>query len=125
MAEQVITESMETVPDAMTVRRTTLPEPTAERPPDLAKGTFEANRPDQLWADDPTYVRTWSGWAYVAFVPDVYSGVIGGRQLATHMRTDLPLERTTRGHRRGSLGRLRRRRLRQRDGRSSQRYFQD
>ncbi|MFF1918863.1 DDE-type integrase/transposase/recombinase [Streptomyces sp. NPDC058239] len=38
------------------------------------------------------YIRTWSGWVYVAFVPDVYSRIIVGRQLATHVRTDLPLD---------------------------------
>ena len=37
-----------------------------------------------------TYVRTWSGWAYVAFVLDVYSRMIVGWQVANHMRTELP-----------------------------------
>ncbi len=40
---------------------------------------------------DMTYVRTWSGWAYVAFVLDVYSRMIVGWQVANHMRTELPL----------------------------------
>ncbi|MFJ6636695.1 DDE-type integrase/transposase/recombinase [Streptomyces sp. NPDC091376] len=39
-----------------------------------------------------TYVRAWSGWAYVAFVPDVYSRMIVGWQVANHMRTELPLD---------------------------------
>ncbi|WP_443060912.1 DDE-type integrase/transposase/recombinase [Streptomyces sp. NBC_00448] len=39
-----------------------------------------------------TYVRTWSGWAYVAFVLDVYSRMIVGWQVANHMRTELPLD---------------------------------
>ncbi|CAM04347.1 IS3 family transposase [Saccharopolyspora erythraea] len=39
-----------------------------------------------------TYVRTWTGWVYVAFVLDVYSRMIVGWQLAGHLRTDLPLE---------------------------------
>ena len=54
-------------------RRTTIPETTAPRPPDLVDRDFTADRPDQLWVADMTYVRTWSGWAYVAFVLDVYS----------------------------------------------------
>ncbi len=73
-------------------RRTTVPEPTAPRPPDLGNRLFTATRPNQLWVADLTYVRTWSGWVYVAFVLDVYSRMIVGWQLATHMRTDLPLD---------------------------------
>ncbi|MDV9195664.1 IS3 family transposase [Streptomyces sp. Wh19] len=73
-------------------RRTTIPEPSAPRPPDLVNRHFRAHRPNQLWVADLTYIRTWSGWVYVAFVLDVYSRVIVGWQLATHMRTDLPLD---------------------------------
>jgi len=73
-------------------RRTTVPEPLAPRPPDLVDRDFTASRPDQLWVADMTYVRTWSGWAYVAFVLDVYSRMIVGWQVANHMRTELPLD---------------------------------
>ncbi|MET7931825.1 IS3 family transposase [Streptomyces sp. NPDC005349] len=73
-------------------RRTTIPEPTVPRPPDLVNRRFAASRPNQLWVADLTYIRTWSGWVYVAFVLDVYSRMIVGWQLATHMRTDLPLD---------------------------------
>lgn len=73
-------------------RRTTVPEPAAPRPPDLVDRDFTATRPNQLWLADLTYVRTWSGWAYVAFVLDAYSRRIVGWQAATHMRTDLPLD---------------------------------
>jgi len=73
-------------------RRTTVPEPSAPRPPDLVDRNFTASRPDQLWVADMTYVRTWSGWAYVAFVLDVYSRMIVGWQVANHMRTELPLD---------------------------------
>ncbi|MFF3632465.1 IS3 family transposase [Streptomyces sp. NPDC002164] len=73
-------------------RRTTIPEPSAPRPPDLVDRDFTASRPDQLWVADMTYVRTWSGWAYVAFVLDVYSRMIVGWQVANHMRTELPLD---------------------------------
>ncbi|MFJ7063624.1 IS3 family transposase [Streptomyces microflavus] len=73
-------------------RRTTVPEPSAPRPPDLVDRDFTASQPDQLWVADMTYVRTWSGWAYVAFVLDVYSRMIVGWQVANHMRTELPLD---------------------------------
>ncbi|MFJ8827613.1 IS3 family transposase [Streptomyces sp. NPDC102467] len=73
-------------------RRTTIPEPSAPRPPDLVNRHFTASRPNQLWVADLTYIRTWSGWVYVAFVLDVYSRMIVGWQCATHMRTDLPLD---------------------------------
>ncbi|MFE1050771.1 IS3 family transposase, partial [Streptomyces olivaceus] len=73
-------------------RRTTVPEPSAPRPPDLVDRDFTASHPDQLWVADMTYVRTWSGWAYVAFVLDVYSRTIVGWQVANHMRTELPLD---------------------------------
>lgn len=73
-------------------RRTTVPEPMAPRPSDLVNRRFTAQRPNQLWLADLTYVRTWSGWVYVAFVLDAYSRRIVGWQAATHMRTDLPLD---------------------------------
>ncbi|MFE6872856.1 IS3 family transposase [Kitasatospora sp. NPDC057692] len=73
-------------------RRTTVPEPAAPRPPDLVNRRFTAERPNQLWLADLTYIRTWSGWVYVAFVLDAYSRRIVGWQAATHMRTDLPLD---------------------------------
>jgi len=73
-------------------QRTTTPEPTTPRPPDLGNRQFTASRPDQLWVADLTYVRTWEGWVYVAFVLDVFSRLIVGWQLASHLRTDLPLD---------------------------------
>ncbi|MGI5440497.1 IS3 family transposase [Streptomyces shenzhenensis] len=73
-------------------RRTTVPEPSAPRPPDLVDRDFTASRPDQLWVADMTYVRAWSAWAYIAFVPDVYSRMIAGWPIANHMRTELPLD---------------------------------
>ena len=53
---------------------------------------FTADRPDRLWVCDLTYLRTWAGFAYLALVIDVFSRRILGWALATHMRTDLPLE---------------------------------
>jgi putative transposase len=70
-------------------RRTTVPEPSAPRPSDLVDRDFTA---DRLWVADMTYVHTWAGWAYVAFVLDVFSRMIVGWQVANHMRTDLPLD---------------------------------
>jgi transposase InsO family protein len=73
-------------------RRTAVPEPSAPRPPDLVDRDFTASRPDRLWVADMRYVRTWSGWAYVAFFLDVYSRMIVGWQIANHMRSELPLD---------------------------------
>jgi putative transposase len=72
--------------------RTTTPDEAAPRPPDLVNRHFTADRPDQLWLADITYVRTWEGWVYVAFVLDAFSRRIVGWQLADHLRTDLPLD---------------------------------
>jgi putative transposase len=72
--------------------RTTTPDVTAPRPPDLVDRRFTAERPNQLWVTDITYVSTWEGWLYVAFVLDVYSRVIVGWQIASHLRTELVLD---------------------------------
>lgn len=71
---------------------TTIPDPAADRPADLVKRDFTADRPDQLWLADITYVPTWQGFVYVAFVLDVFSRMIVGWQTADHLRTDLPLD---------------------------------
>jgi putative transposase len=71
---------------------TTLPAPAAARPADLVERDFRAATPDQLWVADLTYVRTFVGWVYVAFVVDVFSRRILGFQLATHLRTSLALD---------------------------------
>jgi transposase InsO family protein len=69
-----------------------VPDSTAPRPPDLVDRQFVAERPNQLWVADITYVSTWEGWLYVAFVLDVHSRVIVGWQIANHLRTDLVLD---------------------------------
>jgi putative transposase len=74
------------------VKRTTTADETAQRPADLVDRRFTAQRPDTLWVVDLTYIRTWVGFAYLALVTDVFSRRIVGWALATHMRTDLPLE---------------------------------
>jgi len=73
-------------------RRTTIPDPQASRPADLVERRFSASRPNELWLADITYVRTWSGLCYAAFVIDVYSRMIVGWALATHLRAELALE---------------------------------
>jgi putative transposase len=73
-------------------KRTTVSDDGAVRPADLVRRDFSAARPDQLWVCDLTYIRTWVGFAYLALVIDVFSRHIVGWALATHLRTDLPLE---------------------------------
>ncbi len=72
--------------------RTTLPDGAAGRPADLVERDFRADHPDRLWVADLTYVRTFAGWVYVAFIVDVFSRRIVGWQLATHLRTSLALD---------------------------------
>ena len=71
---------------------TTISDDTAARPADLVERHFVAERPNQLWLADITYVSTWEGWLYVAFILDVRSRMIVGWQLANHLRTDLVLD---------------------------------
>jgi putative transposase len=75
--------------------RTTVPDTAAERAADLVNRRFAADRPNRLWVCDLTYLRTWTGFAYLALVIDVYSRRIVGWALATHLRTDLPLEHSS------------------------------
>jgi len=72
--------------------RTTIADRTAHRPADLVKRNFTADRPNQLWVLDFTYVQTLAGWVYVAFAIDVFSRMIVGWRASTRMRTDLPLD---------------------------------
>ncbi|MBI2380475.1 MAG: IS3 family transposase [Gammaproteobacteria bacterium] len=72
--------------------RTTLPDPAAASPRDLVNREFKADRPNQLWVADFTFVSTWQGFAYVAFIIDVYSRFIVGWRVSRHMRTDFVLD---------------------------------
>jgi putative transposase len=72
--------------------RTTVPDLQAERPQDLVQRDFRASRPNQLWVADFTYVATWRGFVYVAFVIDVFSRRIVGWRASTSLRTDLALD---------------------------------
>lgn len=69
--------------------RTTTPDPTAMRAVDLVERDFTAAAADRLWVADFTCLRTWQGVVYFAFVLDVFSRMLVGWQLATHMRTRL------------------------------------
>lgn len=68
---------------------TTRPDPHAARHPDLVGRDFTATAPDRLYVADFTYIRTWQGMVFFAFVIDVYSRRVVGWQLASHMRSSL------------------------------------
>ena len=72
--------------------KTTVPADVADRPDDLVERDFTAERPNQLWVSDFTYVATWRGFIYVAFVIDVFSRRIVGWRVSSSMRTDLVLD---------------------------------
>jgi len=71
---------------------TTRPDTSTPRPADHVKREFRADRPNELWVVDFTYVPTWSGMAFTAFVTDVYSRRIVGWRTMSTMPTDLPLD---------------------------------
>ncbi len=71
---------------------TTIPDTAAPRPEDLVARQFTATRPNQLWIADLTYVATWRGFVYVAFVIDVFSGRIVGWRASSSLRSDLALD---------------------------------
>lgn len=74
-------------------RRTTIPDDqAARRPPDLLQRDFSAAAPNRRWVADFTYVASWSGVVYVAFVIDLFSRRIVGWKADTSMRTDLVLD---------------------------------
>ena len=72
--------------------RTTIADPSATRSPDLVNRDFSADRPDELWVADFTYLRCYEGLVFFSFVLDAFSRRIVGWQFASHMRTDLVLD---------------------------------
>jgi len=72
--------------------RTTIPDDSAARPLDRVNRQFQASRPNQLWVADFTYVATWAGFVYVAFVIDVFARRIIGWRVARSMHTELVLD---------------------------------
>jgi transposase InsO family protein len=71
---------------------TTQSQPALDRPADLVDRTFVATRPNQLWVSDFTYVATWVGFVYVAFVIDVFARRIVDWRVSSSMRTDFVLD---------------------------------
>jgi len=63
-----------------------------ERARDLVQRDFSASRANEEWVADITYLRTWNGFVYLAFILDCYSRMIVGWQLATHLRSELVLD---------------------------------
>lgn len=72
--------------------RTTIPADVAERPLDLVERNFAAERPNRLWVSDLTYVATWRGFVYVAFVIDTFSRRIVGWRVSSSLKSDLALD---------------------------------
>ena len=72
--------------------RTTTPDTSAPCPLDRVNREFQADRPNQLWVSDFTYVSTWQGWLYVAFVVDVFARRIVGWRVSTTMTTEFVLD---------------------------------
>jgi putative transposase len=72
--------------------RTTIPADILERPLDRVQRQFVASRPNELWIADFTFVATWSGFVYVAFVIDVYARCIVGWRVSRSMHTELVLD---------------------------------
>ena len=72
--------------------RTTVPDAKAACPLDLVNRQFRAERPNQLWVSDFTYVSTWQGFVYVAFVIDVFARCIVGWRVSSSMKTELVLD---------------------------------
>ena len=73
-------------------KKTTVADPTAARPADLVQRRFAPPAPNRLWVADLTYVSTWSGFAYVAFVTDAYARRILGWRVAATMTTTMVLD---------------------------------
>lgn len=74
------------------IKRTTVADPTGRRAGDLVQRGFAPFAPDRLWVMDITYVSTWSGWVYVAFVIDAYARRVLGWRAGTSMSTQLVLD---------------------------------
>jgi putative transposase len=72
--------------------KTTVADVCADRLADLVRRDFKANRPNELWVADLTYVATWKGFVYVAFVIDVFARTIVGWRASRSLRTDVVLD---------------------------------
>ena len=74
------------------VKRTTISDPRTPKPSDLVDRNFRPLAPDRLWVADFTYVSTWSGWCYTAFVIDAYARRILGWSVATTMTSQFVVD---------------------------------
>ena len=72
--------------------RTTRPDPARPCPQDLVQRQFHAPAPNRLWVSDFTYVSTWQGFVYVAFIIDVFARVIVGWRVSSTAHTDFVLD---------------------------------
>ena len=73
-------------------KTTTMSDLASARPMDLVDRNFRASRPNELWVSDLTYVATWRGFVYVAFVIDVFSRRVVGWRVSSSLRSDLALD---------------------------------
>jgi putative transposase len=73
-------------------KRTTRRDLCATPAPDLLKRNFAAAAPNKIWTADITYVHTWEGFLYLAFILDVYSRKVVGWSMATQLRTELVVD---------------------------------
>ncbi len=71
---------------------TTISDDAQDRPTDLVNRQFVATRPNQLWVADITFVATWAGFVYVAFVIDVFARCIVGWRVSRSLKTELVLD---------------------------------
>ena len=71
---------------------TTVSDDALARPADLVNRQFTANRPNQLWVADITFVATWTGFVYVAFIIDVFARRIVGWRVSRSLHTELVLD---------------------------------
>jgi putative transposase len=72
--------------------KTTIADAALDRPADRVKRDFKVSRPNALWVSDLTYVATWRGFVYVAFVIDAFARRIVGWRVSSSLRTDLALD---------------------------------
>jgi len=72
--------------------KTTVGDDALGRPADLVDRNFTAPAPNRLWVADLTYVKTHSGWVYVAFIVDVFSRMVVGWQASRSLRSDLAID---------------------------------
>ncbi len=73
-------------------KRTTRRDLCATPAPDLLKRNFAAAAPNKIWTADITYINTWEGFLYLAFILDIYSRRVVGWSMATHLRTELVVD---------------------------------